>query len=86
MEFRRILVPVTGTEADEEAVRLAERACELTECPAPLPLSALAEVYAGTGRLDEAVAAAAGDSEMIEELRARLKRYRSRTASDSPGS
>jgi tetratricopeptide (TPR) repeat protein len=41
-----------------EAVRLAERACELTGYGAPLPLGTLATAYAGAGRFDEAMAAA----------------------------
>jgi tetratricopeptide (TPR) repeat protein len=39
-----------------EAVRLAERACELTDYKEALPLGRLACAYAGTGRFDKAVA------------------------------
>ena len=42
-----------------EAVRLAQRACELTEYKTPLYLGTLGAAYAEAGRFDEAVAAAA---------------------------
>lgn len=42
----------------EEAVRLAEKACELTQYSNSSTLSTLAAAYAESGRFDEAVAAA----------------------------
>ena len=41
-----------------EAVRLAERACELTRYQAPAPLETLAAAYAEAGRFDDALAIA----------------------------
>ena len=41
-----------------EAVRLAQRACELTQHQAPAPLETLAAAYAEAGRFDDAVATA----------------------------
>ena len=69
----------------DEAVRLAERASELIEERDAVPLSILAQVYAETGRFDEAIATAEkaielaeafGDSEMIAELKRQLDSYR----------
>ncbi len=68
----------------EEAVRLAERACQLAEEPDCRQLRTLAEIYAQTGRFDNAagtiekaidLAEADGDQERLEELRRRLTRY-----------
>ena len=42
----------------EEAVRLAERACQLSDRKVPSRLNTLAAAYAATGRFDEAVATA----------------------------
>jgi hypothetical protein len=42
-----------------EAVRLAQRACELTHYQAPAPLETLAAAYAEAERFDDAVAIAA---------------------------
>jgi len=41
-----------------EAVRLAQRACELTRYQAPAPLETLAAAYAEAGRFDDAAAIA----------------------------
>ncbi len=68
----------------EEAVRLAEQACQLIESPGSLQLSILAEVYAKTGRMEQAMATlgeairAAEAEQQIEwsnELRRRLMVY-----------
>jgi len=66
------------------AVRLAERACELTGSRNPRFLGTLAAAYAETGRFAEAVTAAekardlalaAGDKPVAEATRARLELY-----------
>ena len=71
----------------DEAVQLAKRACQLMGRPSSLQLSNLAEVYAETGRFDEAIstmqraiglAHAAGDQQRLAELRRRLRLYQSR--------
>jgi tetratricopeptide (TPR) repeat protein len=68
-----------------EAVRLAERACELTEYKQPGMLDTLGVVYAAEGRFSEAVKAAekgielarqAGDEKMIEDIVGRLELYK----------
>jgi hypothetical protein len=60
-----------------EAVRLAERSCELTGYSEPLMLGRLAYAYAGTGRFDKAfatvskardLALASGQNELAESL------------------
>ena len=77
----------------DEAVRLAERACQLAEQPDAMQLSILADVYAQTGRFDDAAATtekaiqlaqAAGDSSMVDELRRWLKLLRNRIPPKSP--
>lgn len=74
------------------ATQLAERACELTKRNDPAFVMALAEVHSQAGRPEMAVAAieeaialaeSAGDAELTDELRGRLKRYRNRIASGS---
>lgn len=70
-----------------EAVRLAERACELTGYNYPEILDTLATAYAGVGRLSEALktatlaaekARAAQNKILSEEIEARLQSYRER--------
>lgn len=70
----------------EEAVRLAKRACELTETLDPHKLSILAAAYVAAGRPDEAVATAleaarlaqaAGDRELAEATRRWAEEQRS---------
>ena len=70
-----------------EAVKFAERACQLTDFREPVLLDTLAVVYAQIGRLDEAVAIAekaVGLAEMsnrqalAEAIRARLSVYKSK--------
>ena len=74
----------------DEAVELAQRACELVDRTHPLELSILAEVYAEAGRLNEAVnttekaielTLAAGNAQWTAELRNRLSRYQKRIRS-----
>jgi tetratricopeptide (TPR) repeat protein len=69
----------------DEAVRLAERANELTENPDANMLDTLAAAYAAAGRFEQAVAAAqaaldraaAGDDPLLEqEIAVRLESYR----------
>ena len=68
-----------------EAVKLAERACELTERREPVLLGTLAAAYAAMGRFNEAVktaeqaralASAAGQREVAEKNRQLLELYR----------
>ena len=68
-----------------EAVRLAERACELTHSGEPLFLGTLAAAYAEAGRFPEAVttaekaeqfATAAGSKKLAESIRRLLELYR----------
>jgi tetratricopeptide (TPR) repeat protein len=69
----------------EEAVRLAEQLCEITQYNQPLALDALAAAYAETGRLNEAVLTAEkalglaldrGPEELADGLKKRLALYR----------
>jgi len=69
-----------------EAVRLAERACELNDRKNPTLLDTLAAAYAAAGRFDEAVrtaeearrlALAAGAKMLADAIGARLELYRS---------
>ena len=71
----------------EEAVRLAEKACALTEHKDGQALDTLAAAYAAVGRYDEAVAtvtkaidlaAATGQEDTVGEYRKRLELYRAR--------
>jgi len=68
----------------EEAVRLAEQLCRLTQYKQPLALDALAAAYAETGRFDEAVLIAKkalklaldnGPEELAAGLKKRLELY-----------
>lgn len=77
----------------ETAVRLAERACQLSEYRNPVNLGVLATAYAEAGRLEEAVtmaekalqaARAAGDKGLTEELQRRLEDYRNRKPHREP--
>ena len=67
-----------------EAVRLAERAVQLTEARHPVTLDTLAAAYAAAGRLEEAVAAArealeraraSGHEALVAEIAGRLRQY-----------
>lgn len=77
----------------DEAVRLAEQACELLGQTNSLQLSILAEVYASAGRFDDAATTAEkavglaqndGKTEWTNELRKRLDGYRKKTDSHLP--
>jgi tetratricopeptide (TPR) repeat protein len=68
----------------EEAVRLAEKLCKITQYNQPLALDALAAAYAETGRFDEAVLTAKkalklalmyGPQELVLGLKKRLQLY-----------
>ena len=70
-----------------EGVRLAERAVRLTNGTNATALDTLAAAYAAAGQTDRAietsehalkVAIDAGEQELVEEIRARLNRYRAR--------
>ena len=68
----------------EEAVRLAEKLCKITQYNQPLALDALAAAYAETGRFDAAVLTAQkglklalmyGPQELVLGLKKRLQLY-----------
>ena len=70
-----------------EAVRLAERACELTDYKAPANLDTLAAAYAELGQFDQAVKTAekalrlaqkARKTESAEGIRARMELYKAK--------
>lgn len=69
-----------------EAVRLADRAAELTEYENPVILDTLAAAYASAGQFEKAVAAAeeairlSSDPAQAEPIRARLRLYREKKA------
>jgi tetratricopeptide (TPR) repeat protein len=69
-----------------EAVKLAEKACELTDFERPDFLDTLSVAYASVGRFDEAIeiaqkaislAEAADQPELVEEIKEHLTRYQS---------
>ncbi len=69
----------------EEAVRLAERACELTDYKEPNLLDTLAAAYASAGKLSEAVviaekalrlARSSAQNKLTEKIKGRLRLYR----------
>ena len=77
--------PDAGLRNGAEAVRLAERACELTHYVEPSFIGTLAAAYAEAGRFPEAVTTAekaeqlatdAGSKKTAEENRQRLEFYR----------
>ena len=68
----------------EEAVRLAQRLCKITQYQQPLALDALAAAYAETGKFDDAVSTADkglklaldnGPEELAIGLKKRLELY-----------
>jgi tetratricopeptide (TPR) repeat protein len=72
-----------------DAVRLAERACEVTHYQKTIYLGTLAAAYAETGRFDEAVATvqraialaeASGEQNLLQRNRELLELYRARRA------
>ena len=65
----------------EEAIRLAERACELTQYKSPLIFDTLAAAYAAAGRFPEAagtaekaveLAGASGQKQLADVIRSHL--------------
>jgi tetratricopeptide (TPR) repeat protein len=71
---------------EKQAMRLATRACELTEYQDPEVLITLSEVFAVAGRKEDAVssgtaalrlAEASGDAELASTIRAKLERFKS---------
>lgn len=79
---------------DGLALRLAGRACELAKPHDPAAVMILAEIHAQAGRPEMAIATtekaigiteAAGNSELTQELRQRLKLYRNRSADGGRG-
>ncbi|MGD0650694.1 MAG: tetratricopeptide repeat protein [Verrucomicrobiia bacterium] len=78
------LAPAEGGDP-VRAVTLAQRACERTGNRRPAYLDTLAAAYAATGRFNDAVATAekavelarsAGQSQVVDEIEARLRLYR----------
>ena len=70
-----------------QAVRLAERACHLTQYKSPAMLDTLAATYAETGRFDQAVktaqkamqiARAAKSEKLAEDIQSRLNLYKAK--------
>jgi len=57
--WRRASNPDSGIRDGQEAVRLAEQACDLTGHKRPLFVGTLSAAYAEAGRFDEAVETAA---------------------------
>jgi hypothetical protein len=85
---------VQASEQYAEAVRLAERACKLTQYRKPTLLGTLAFTYAKAGRLDEAVATAGkgrdlalanGQNELAERLLKLMEGCRARKATRRRG-
>ena len=80
--------PVDSQRNGEEALRLAEKACKLTNHEQHTYIDTLATAYAELGRFDEAVKAAqdavalaqkANDEESVAEYQERLKLYEQKT-------
>jgi hypothetical protein len=80
----RATAPDARLRNGDEAVRLAQRACELTRQQDPVPLSTLAAAYAETGQFDEAVATVqtaivlaqqGGGTGFVDKLRQCLQLY-----------
>ena len=78
--------PLAERRDGEEALALAQRACQQTGYGNPGPLNSLAAAYAELGRFDQAVQAAeraldlakrAGDQQRVAEVSATLDSYRS---------
>jgi protein O-mannosyl-transferase len=74
-----------GSQHAAEAVRLAERACQLSGRKQSGPLATLAAAYANAGRFEEAVktgeeafsiAKAAGENDFADSIRARIALYK----------
>jgi tetratricopeptide (TPR) repeat protein len=72
----------------QEAIRLAEKLCLITQYDEPLAMDALAAAYAENGRYDEAVSTAQkaikqasklGPKELVQGLKQRLKLYQNKT-------
>ena len=69
----------------DEAIRLAERACKITNYEKPEVLDTLAAAYAATGRFDQAIetaekalesAQSSGQIELLNQIRKRLQLYK----------
>ena len=72
-----------------QAVRLAERACELEDYKAPASLDTLAAAYAEVGQFEQAVKTAqragklahkAGMKRLAEDIQARMELYKAKRA------
>lgn len=62
----RAAAPDPGLRNGDEAVRLAQRACELTRKQEAVPLCTLSAAYAETGRFDDAISAAKAAIELAQ--------------------
>jgi tetratricopeptide (TPR) repeat protein len=80
----RATAPDAGIRNGDEAVRLAEQACELTHRQEPVPLSTLAAAYAEVGRYDDAVTTAQaaitiaqekGETNFVDKMKQCLQLY-----------
>ena len=76
-----------------EAIRLAEKACKITDYKHPHLLDTLAQAYAAAGRFAEAADTAekalelslsSGNKELIEHLQKKLKYYKNRIEEQKP--
>jgi len=77
-----------------EAVKFAQKACELTDYKIPYAMDTLAVAYAATGKFDEAIktaekaielARSANRKDLAEEISERLKLYRQNRSYYEPG-
>ena len=85
----------SGIRDGDEAIRLAQQICELTNYQIPGMLDTLAAAYAEAGRFSEAIqtvdraiaiARGEGQTQMLEKLLRRRQRYQSRQTIRVPSS
>lgn len=83
LAFLRATSPDPSLRNGAEAIRLASRACQLTERKRPRPLSTLAAAYAEAGQFplavqtaEEALSLALADKPMAEDIRQKLALYK----------
>jgi tetratricopeptide (TPR) repeat protein len=83
LAFLRATSPDPSLRNGAEAIRLASRACQITERKRPRPLSTLAAAYAEAGQFplavqtaEEALSLALADKPMAEDIRQKLALYK----------